>query len=218
MKPRSKPQAWRAGVKLCKSHMTWNSWPHEPMIIPIKNNYKCFDTLSLPTNPSHIFFPPWELQTRAPLPHSQFLPLTLPGTRPLTCQGGKVLRKGKKNLNHGRDSAVLLVWQVLWAQSGVERRRRGQKLNICAHLYTSLVPQTVYGELNASFWILFPFLLRPGIVFAHRFCHVSVYSCKEPSHETWSRSDCTTVSMTAVLRGVFKPHVALFYKTVTGNS
>lgn len=77
---------------------------------------------------------------------------------------GKVLRKEKKkSLNHGRDSAVLLVWQVLWAQSNVERRRRGQKLTFYAHLYTSLVPRTVYGELNASFWILSGFLLRKAL-------------------------------------------------------
>lgn len=28
------------------------------------------------------------------------------------------------------------------------------------------------------------------------FCHVSVDSCKEPSHETWPRADCRTVSVT----------------------
>ena len=94
--------------------------PCEPEIIPMKTNCKSFDTLFLPSFFPSFFFSLTVLAlSLCALPHSQLslplpLSLALPGTRPLTCQGGKSFkeREKKKSLNHGRDSAVLLVWQV----------------------------------------------------------------------------------------------------------
>lgn len=87
------------------------------------------------------------------------LPCALPGTRPLTCQerGGEFKGKRtqrergrKKSPNHGRDSAVLLVWQVLspCAQCRGRKAEKRAETQISAHLHTSPVPHTEYGEFT----------------------------------------------------------------------
>lgn len=104
---------------------------HQPQIILIKTNIWLFGCVFPPLLPGisrcALFH----------IPCSPSVSLSLPGTRPLTCQGEKVLREKKKSPNHGRDFAVLLVWRVLWTQSRAERRRRGQKLSF-AHISTLL--------------------------------------------------------------------------------
>lgn len=162
MKPLQATSLLEVGVKKSANH-TWRetagSWAKDNSNNKDNNNKLTRSVLI------HFLLPfSWQLEPRA-LPHSQFS-LSLFQVHALwQVVRGKSFkeRKKKKSLNHGRDSAVLLVWQVLWAQSNVERRRRGQKLTFYAHLYTSLVPRTVYGELNASFWILSGFLLRKAL-------------------------------------------------------
>lgn len=66
---------------------------------------------------------------------------------------------------------------------GAKQRRKVEKraeTQICAHLYTSLVPQAVNGELKGYFLAYFSDLLRVCSLFAHRvfFCHVSINSRK----------------------------------------
>lgn len=130
----------------------------EPKIIPIKTEYKCFDTLSLPFHES------WG---RA-LAHSQFSALSLPGTRPLTCEGGKVLRTEKKK---PKSRKRFCSPTSLASSLGAKQRRKVEKraeTQICAHLYTSLVPQAVNGELKGYFLAYFSDLLRVCSLFAHR--------------------------------------------------
>lgn len=106
--------------------------------------------------------------------------LSLPGTRPLTCEGGKVLRTEKKN---PKSRKRFCSPTSLASSLGAKQRRKVEKraeTQICAHLYTSLVPQAVNGELKGYFLAYFSDLLRVCSLFAHRgfFCHVSINSRK----------------------------------------
>lgn len=128
--------------------------------------------------------------------------LSLPGTRPLTCEGGKVLRTGKKK---PKSRKRFCSPTSLASSLGAKQRRKVEKraeTQICAHLYTSLVPQAVNGELNGVFfWLIlvissvYAAYLLIG-VFLPRFDKLS----QEPSHEIWPLSDCGTVSMTRLYR------------------
>lgn len=87
---------------------------------------------------------------------------------------------------------------------GAKQRRKVEKraeTQICAHLYTSLVPQAVNGELKGYFLAYFSDLLRVCSLFAHRvFLPRFDKLSQEPSHEIWPLSDCGTVSMTRLYR------------------
>lgn len=118
----SRPRGWsysshkpsELAWNCAKSHMEWNSWPTSQREFQEKH---CISDL--------IHFFSLFLSVRVALFHIPCSPSHSSRYTPFDLSGEKVLRKEKKRLNHGRDSAVLLVWQVLWAQSRVERRRRG---------------------------------------------------------------------------------------------
>lgn len=127
--------------------------------------------------------------------------LSLPGTRPLTCEGGKVLRTEKKK---PKSRKRFCSPTSLASSLGAKQRRKVEKraeTQICAHLYTSLVPQAVNGELKGYFLAYFSDLLRVCSLFAHRvFLPRFDKLSQEPSHEIWPLSDCGTVSMTRLYR------------------
>lgn len=105
--------------------------------------------------------------------------LSLPGTRPLTCEGGKVLRTEKKK---PKSRKRFCSPTSLASSLGAKQRRKVEKraeTQICAHLYTSLVPQAVNGELKGYFWLI---LVISSVYAAYLligfFCHVSINSRK----------------------------------------
>lgn len=129
------------------------------------------------------------------------LHLTLPGTRPLTCQGEKFEGKKKKGKKEPKSRKRFGCPTSLASSLSSKRRRKAEKraeTPICAHLYTSVVPQTVYGELNASFWITLNFLgvetLCTSVVCSSVFFLVATfrYSCVSHSHGSLPRCDCRT--------------------------
>lgn len=104
----------------------------------------------------------------------------------------------KKKLNHGRDSAALLVWQVIWSQSSVERRRReGRNTNLATFIHFPC-------PAGVLWWVFFVFMLFKNVLLrinyakAHRLCHVFDMLLQEPSIMKL-RSYCRTLPV-SVLR------------------
>uniref|UniRef100_A0AAQ4Q0N6 S100 calcium binding protein U n=1 Tax=Gasterosteus aculeatus aculeatus TaxID=481459 RepID=A0AAQ4Q0N6_GASAC len=116
----------------------------EPRKYPTRPKRK----IPMKTEPKRALTPfhsPFSLRVSAARFHVPTSPSRSSRYTPFDLSGGKVLgreKKKKKKLNHGRDCAVRLVCQVPCAHRGVERRRREQKLLICAHLRTSVVLHT----------------------------------------------------------------------------
>ncbi len=94
------------------------------------------------------------LRVRAALFHIPNSPSHSSRYTPFDLSGGKVLRKEKKK---PKSRKRFCCPTSLASSLGSKQRRKAEKraeTQICAHLYTSLVPQTLYGELNAPFWVL----------------------------------------------------------------
>lgn len=122
-----------------------------------------------------------------------FLPLALPGTRPLTCQG-KSFEERKKKKPKSRKRFCRST--SLASSRGSKLRRKAEtrtETPNCAQLYTSRVSRTPYGESTATFSGTFTLPSRFCAMSSIFFATFRQTRAREPSRGTWS--DCRTRSL-----------------------